>query len=133
MRRTVLPVLVAGALLVPVAPASAASFKAHLKAPGHHPKAGKHWTIKVTVKSRSGKRLRASAYYQFVFHGQVVSKQYPSPHRPPRDKPWHFKGHYRDPVVWPARAVGYPLKFRVVVHVKGRGTKHLNYRVRVRR
>jgi hypothetical protein len=133
--RTRIPliVLASGALLVPAAPASAASFRAHLEAPGHHPKAGKNWTIKVTVRSPSGKALRATAFYQFLFNGQVVSTQYPSPHGPPRHKPYHFKGSYRDPILWPKRSVGYPLTFRVVVHVRHRGTKHLDYKVRVRR
>lgn len=132
-RRTVLPALAAGALLVPTAPAAAASFRAHLKAPGHHPHAGRKWRIKVTVHSRSGRPLRASAYYQFLYAGQVVSTQYPSPHAPPRHTPYHFKGHYRDPIRWPKRSVGYPLTFRVVVKAGHRGTKHLDYKVRVRR
>lgn len=127
-RRTALPLLAAGALLVPTAPAAAASFNPHLKAPGHHPTAGKKWTIRVSA----GKGVRATAYYQFLYGDQVVSTQYPSPHGPARHKPYRFKGHYRDPIKWPKRSVGYPLKFRVVVAARGE-TKHLDYKVRVQR
>jgi hypothetical protein len=137
MRRvTLLTVL---ALLVPIA--SAQAFDAHLSAPTHRPKAGKAWPIRVTATS-GGRGVRASAYYQFVYNGSVVSTQYPSPsarpgrcpgHRECRTLPYPFRGSFRDPsIVWPARAVGYPLTFRVVVKA-GRSTKKLDYSVRVRR
>ena len=48
-------------------------FRAKLQAPGHNPKADQNWPIKVTVRSLSGRPLRGSIYYQFVFSGQVVS------------------------------------------------------------
>jgi hypothetical protein len=140
-------VLVAGlaalGLLVPASVADAASFVARLKAPGHNPTAGKRWPIKVSARTRSGKPIRARAYYQFLYGGQVVSTQYPSPRSRPgacpgasgcRHSPYPFKGSYRDPtVVWPRRAVGYRLTFRVVVKTKSRGTRKVSYRVRVRR
>jgi len=132
-RRILIPAVVVLALAVPVSTAEAASFVAGLRAPGHHPTAGKAWTIKVTARTRSGRPLRATAYYQFLYGGQVVSTQYPSPHAPPRHSPYPFKGSFKDPIVWPARAVGYRLVFRVVIHAKGRGTKKLSYSVRVRR
>jgi hypothetical protein len=134
MPRSLIPVLVAAALLAPAAPASAASFVAHLKAPGHHPRAHHAWRISVTAHTRSGRALRATAYYKFVLHGQVVGKAYPSPHGGTRHRPWHFKGRYRDTIRWPARAaIGQRLTFRVVVHVKNRGSRRLDYWVRVRR
>jgi hypothetical protein len=128
-----LPAIAVLALSVPLSSAEAASFVAGLRAPGHHPTAGRAWTIKVTARTRSGRPLRATAYYQFLYGGRVVSTQYPSPHTPPRHSPYPFRGSYKDPIVWPARAVGYRLVFRVVVHAKGRGTKKLGYWVRVRR
>jgi hypothetical protein len=142
-KRIVLPGVVVLALAIPVSTADAASFVARLKAPGHHPTVGKRWPITVSARTRSGRPLRATAYYQFLYGGQVVSTQYPSPHSRPgqcpggdscRHSPYPFRGRYRDrTIVWPARAVGYRLVFRVVVHARGRGTKKLNYWVRVRR
>jgi hypothetical protein len=117
------------------APASAADFVAKLKAPDHHPKAGtKHWRIKVSARTHSGTPLRATAVYKFLYNGQVVSTQNPWPgHSTGGKHPWHFRGRYRDTILWPARAAGYPLTLRVVVAVKGRGSVNLDWKVRVRR
>ncbi len=95
-----------------------------LHAPGHHPKAGRRWPISVRVTDRSGKPLSGVIHYEFLFGGQVVSRQS------------HYRfhgGRFRDPtVLWPARAVGYPLTFRVVARTPA-GTGHADYSVRVRR
>jgi hypothetical protein len=122
--------LALAALSLAAAPAAeAASFVARLKAPGHHPTAGKRWPIRVTARTKSGKAVHATAYYQFLYGGQVVATRYPFK----RGTPYAFKGSYRDrTVTWPARAVGYRLTFRVVVETKSRGTRHLDYWVRVR-
>jgi hypothetical protein len=143
LKRTLVAGIVAIALLVPASVADAASFVARLKAPGHHPKAGQRWAIKVSARTRSGKPVRAKAYYQFVSGGQVVSTQYPSPRSRPgrcpgaagcRHSPYPFRGSYRDPtIVWPRRAVGFRLTFRVVVKTNNRGTRKVSYWVRVRR
>jgi hypothetical protein len=142
-KRALVAGIAAVGLLVPASVADAASFVARLKAGGHHPKAGKRWPISVSARTRSGKPVRATAYYQFLYGGQVVSTQYPNPHARPgacpgasgcRRSPYPFRGSFRDPtIVWPRRSVGYRLTFRVVVKSKGRGTKKLNYAVRVRR
>jgi hypothetical protein len=132
LKRLVVPLL-AIALLAPAAPAEAAGFVARLSTPGAHPRANHPWTITVTARSPSGKPLRATAFYRFMFQGQVVSTQFPSPHGPNRHTPWPFTGSYRDPILWPSRSVGVPLTFRVVVRVKGKGTVNLDKRVRVRR
>jgi hypothetical protein len=122
-------------LLVTAVPADA--FVAHLKAGTHHPHVNKPWRIKVTARTRSGRALRAKATYKFVYQGQVVATRYPSPHNTTcpnsgeRDKPWRFKGSYRDTICWPKRSVGIRLKFRVVVKAQHH-KKHLDYRVRVR-
>lgn len=125
----------AAALLLPAAPASAAALHATLKAPNHHPKAGTtSWRITVTATSPDGAPLRARAVYEFLYAGQVVSTQNPWPgHATGGRQPFHFRGRYRDTILWPARAVGYPLTFRVVVSVPGRGSVNLDWAVRVRR
>ena len=143
MHGRVIAVIVA-ALLVPAASAQAAPFSAKLKAPTHNPKAGKLWPITVTVRSNSGKALRATATYQFVFNGSVVATRYPSPKADPKSKcskegtcrktPYPFRGRMRDATfTWPARAVGIDLTFRVIVVVKGKGRVNLDYAVRVHR
>ena len=134
--------LVASAVIA--APASAASFRATLHVPGHHPKANARWPVTVTARTSSGKALRATATYQWLYNHQVVATRYPSPNVNPNSKcsragtcrhsPWPFTGKMRDATfTWPARSVGFALTFRVVVKVKGRGTKKLDYAVRVRR
>jgi hypothetical protein len=139
-----LPVVLAAAFLVPAAPAAAAPCVAKLSAPGHHPKAGALWPITVTCRTRSGKAVRATATYQFVYNGQVVATRYPSPNADPNSKcskegtcrhsPYPFKGRMRDGTFsWPRRAVGFPLTLRVVVRVKGKGSVNLNYAVKVHR
>jgi hypothetical protein len=136
--------LAAVALLATASTASAATFRATLRAPGHHPKANKRWPITVTARTPSGKALRATATYQFVYGGQVVATRYPSPRANPRSKcsragtcrhsPWPFRGRFRDKTfTWPSRAAGIALTFRVVVSVRGRGSKRLDYAVRVRK
>jgi hypothetical protein len=128
----------------PPAHAAAAPCVAKLKAPGHHPKAGRQWPITVTCTTSSGKPVRATALYEFVYQGQVVATRYPSPHANPhsrcsrngtcRHSAYPFKGRMYDPTfTWPRRAVGFPLTLRVVVQVPGKGTVNLDYAVRVHR
>jgi hypothetical protein len=69
-RRTLVAGIAAFGLLVPASVAEAASFVARLKAPGHHPKAGKRWTIKVSARTRSGKPVRLDGLG--VAHKQVA-------------------------------------------------------------
>jgi hypothetical protein len=136
--------VLAVALLAPAAPAAAAPCVATLRAPTHHPKAGKLWPVTVTCRTRSGKAVRATATYQFIYNGQVVHTAYPSPNANPksacskagtcRHSPYPFKGRMRDGTfVWPRRAVGIPLKLRVVIRVRGKGSMHLDYAVKVHR
>jgi hypothetical protein len=136
MRRRGLVVAFAVVVLLMVAvPAEAGAWAVHLKAPTHHPHAGKRWRFKVTARKRSGKPLHASARYKYLYNGQVVATRYPAPHadgRGHRHKPWHFYGHYKDVTRWPKRAIGYKITFRVVVKAKHRGRKHTDYRIRVR-
>jgi hypothetical protein len=136
VRRTALAIVAVSAAALASAPAAdAASFVMKLKTPRSQPRVNKGWKITVIARTRSGRALRARAYYQFLYNGQVVSVQYPSPGRPPGSahKPYRFRGRYSDKLVFPPRSRGIPLKLRVVVKVKGRGTKHRDKRIRVRR
>jgi hypothetical protein len=134
----------AAALLVPAAPAAAAPCVAKLSAPTHHPTAGKRWPVVVTCRTRSGRAVRATATYKFLYNGQVVRTAYPSPNADPNSKcsregtcrktPYPFTGRMRDATfTWPRRAVGFPLTLRVVVRVKGKGSVNLDYAVKVHR
>ena len=135
--RLVTALLVTAALGVLPGQAGAASFVATLKAPNHHPAAGKLWNISVTAKSNSGRALRATAYYEYWFKGQKVASRNPSPSDPNDQsggpRPYSFKGSYRDGILWPKRSVGIPLTFRVVVKVKGLGMRKLDWKVVVRK
>ena len=146
MRRALAATLLAALALLAVAGSASAAtpFVATLKATTHSPKANAAWPITVTVRSHSGRSLRATATYQFVYNGQVVATRYPSPKADLHSKcnqegtcrhsAYPFTGRLRDPTVtWPARSAGIALKFRVVIKVKGLGTRNLDYSVRVRR
>jgi hypothetical protein len=113
---------------------AAAPFVAKLKAPSTSPKVNKNWTITVSARTRGGNALKATAFYQFLFNNQVVSTQYPSPGKKAgsSSKPYVFTGSYKDPLRFPARAVGIPLTLRVVVRVAGKGAVKLDESVRVR-
>ncbi|HWV87919.1 MAG TPA: hypothetical protein VNZ62_20890 [Capillimicrobium sp.] len=128
-------VVAAGLAAATAAPVSAAPFVAKLRAPNHTPKAGgKDWRITVSVRSPSGRPLRATATYQFLYNGQVVASRHPNPgHARSGKRPYAFRGSYRDTILWPKRAAGYTLTFRVVVAVRGQGRENLDWRVRVRR
>jgi hypothetical protein len=134
-KRSLLILVCAAALGLPAAPAPAAQFVAHLHAPNHHPKAGtKTWRITVTARTASGRALHAKATYKFLFRGRVVSTQYPNPgHVKGGKRPYAFTGRYRDTILWPRRAVGFPLTFRVVVVVPGKGHVNLDWKVLVHR
>jgi hypothetical protein len=134
--RHAISLLVALVLAADPAAAGAAGFVARLTAPNHHPTAGKLWNISVSARTASGKPLRATAFYQYYYNGQKVATRNPSPSNP-RDeaggpRPYAFKGSYRDGILWPKRSVGIPLTFRVVVKVKGLGTRTVDWKVVVR-
>jgi hypothetical protein len=131
-------------VLMSAAPAQAAPFVAKLTAPTHSPRVNRFWPITVTARTKSGKALRATATYQFIYNGSVVATRYPSPRANPksacskagtcRKSPYPFRGRMRDGTfTWPPRAAGIALTFRVVVVVKGKGRVNLDYAVRVKR
>jgi len=116
-----LVLLIATALALALAPpASAASFTAHLHAHDHAPKVNQPWPITVTA-TRGKTKLSGSVKYQFLFQGQVVSRQ-------PGGKFRH--GVYRDKLTFPGESVGYKLTLRVLVTTKY-GTEHLDWSVKV--
>jgi len=141
--RLLVPLLAAGALLVLAASASAAPFVAHFSAPNHTPKAGKAWPVTVTAKSKSGKKLHATALYEIMEPSiNYVCKEGPDPGHPSTSdacgagrrghKPWSFFGVMHDRTyIWPRRAVNFPLILRTVVTVKGLGTINLDWHVKV--
>jgi hypothetical protein len=143
--RLIVSLLAASALvLAATASASAAPFVATFHAPNHSPKAGKKWPVTVTAKTKSGRKLHATALYEFVFGGQVMCKEGPDPGHPSKSdkcaagrrgsKPWPFFGVMHDNTyIWPRRAIGFPLTLRTVVTVKGLGTVNLNWSVKVHR
>jgi hypothetical protein len=140
--RLFVSLLAASALLLALAAsASAAPFVATFHAPNHSPKAGKKWPVTVTARTNSGRKLHATAYYQFLYNGQVVCTQYPDPGHPNnstrckpgrRHSPYPFFGRLYDPTfIWPRTAIGAPLTLRTVVTVKGLGKVNLNWSVKV--
>jgi hypothetical protein len=127
MRRVAIVLLLA----LPATASAGCRWTARLHAPGHHPKAGRHWPIRVTTSLPD---VRTSAYYAFVFGNRVVAKRHINPSSDaPGKHLFHFRGSFRDPtVLWPKRSTGIPLTFRVVLHNRC-GTKRLNYKVVVRK
>jgi hypothetical protein len=112
----------AGAAPQPTTTAAKCPFTVSLRAPGHHPKVNRNWTIRVSLRPPS---LQGKPYYQFLLNGGVVSTQYVNGNRN-----FTFRGHYTDPQTFPPSSVGIALTFRVVV-VTRCGTKHADYPVKV--
>lgn len=138
------PALLTVAAVALLAPAtSVAAGPCRLSAPTHHPKATKRWPVTVSCYTASGRALHATATYQFIAGG-FTQTRYPSPNADPnsacskagtcRHSPYPFTGRMRDGTfTWPRRAIGIPIKFRVVVRVRHGGTYNLDYAVKVRR
>jgi hypothetical protein len=148
LRPSLLAPVLAGAAALALVPGGASGAAkpcvATLKAPTHHPKANRLWPLTVTCRTSSGKPVRATATYQFVYQDQVVATRYPSPKANPksacsragtcRHSPYPFKGKMHDGTfIWPRRSVGFPLTLRVVIAVKGKGSLNLDYTVKVRK
>jgi hypothetical protein len=107
-----------GAAMFPGA-ALASAFTSKLTIPTHTPKVGKE---KITVTAVKGStKLSGTVRYQFLFDGQVVSKQ----------PGGSFKnGVYHDSLIWPAEAVGHKITLQVVVKTKY-GTDLLDWWIQV--
>ena len=65
----------------------------------------------------------ATAYYEFLYSGTVVSTQYVR-----YNKHFTFKGSFKDNLVFPGSAVGEPLTLRVIVRAGGR-TVHFDWAI----
>ncbi len=137
-RHLTIALLTAAALAVLAAPASAGTvssrsgpLSATLHAGTHHPRANRKWPVRVTA-TWNGRSVRAGAYYQFLYNGQQVSKQAVCGTGIAGCNNWGFKftGSYRDTLVFPNRAVGFPLVVRVVVSAYGR-TVYVPYSIQV--
>ncbi|HVW18618.1 MAG TPA: hypothetical protein VHB30_10255 [Solirubrobacteraceae bacterium] len=93
----------------------ACTLSASIKAANHSPHADKHFYVTVTTKPST---TTVHAKYQFLFNGNVVSTQYVQ-----NDKNFHFRGRFRDGLLFPPHAIGIALTVRVVLtSVCGRKT-----------
>jgi hypothetical protein len=130
--RILAPLLAAAVLFAAATGATAATVSGSngpltvsMHAGTHHPKAGRNWWITVTAR-QNGRTVRARAAYQFLYNGtQVGPLQYPK-----FNHHFTFVGSFTDNLVFPARAVGYPLTFRAIIST-GRYAVYLPYSVQV--
>jgi hypothetical protein len=79
----------------------------------HTPKVNAKWPITVTA-TLQGKPAHASAFYEFLFGGAVVSTQYIG-----NNRHYSFTGHFSDQLVFPPSAAGEPLTLDVVIKAAG--------------
>ena len=145
IRRFALSALGAAALLgLSALPASAGTVTASsggltatFHAGTHHPKANHVWSVTVSAKLNGRSVRGATAWYQFLYNNQQVSKQAvclsgrPGCNGRHAPETWfHFNGGYRDKIIWPSRSIGFPLTLRAVISAGGR-TVYLRYSVQV--
>jgi hypothetical protein len=105
---------------------AAGGVKATLTAPTHTPKVNTKWYYTVRV-SNGGKPAAARLTAQIIDPiGGVNPVAYDGTKKPIKNFP--FKGTFRDYVIWPADARGYPLTLRLTVKA-ATTTKVLKYRV----
>jgi hypothetical protein len=92
---------------------SSGPLKASMVPSTHTPQVNANWPLSVTA-TLSGKPAHASAAYEFLFGGAVVSTQYPR-----SNKHFTFAGHFSDLLVFPPPSKGEPLTLRVVIADEG--------------
>jgi hypothetical protein len=102
--------------------ASSGPLSATLLPSTHTPKVNVKWPITVTA-TLSGKPAHATAVYEFLFGGTVVSTQYVK-----SNKHFSFTGHFSDKLLFPAASAGEPLTLRVVIKAAGH-TVNLNWSI----
>jgi hypothetical protein len=90
----------------------------------HTPKVNAKWPLSVTATLSGKPAAHATAAYQFLFGGLVVSTQYPR-----SNKHFTFTGHFRDDLVFPASSLGQPLTLRVVIKASGHAV-NLNWSIK---
>ena len=122
MTRLTLGGLIAGVTAIGAASAAAAAtiikgssgpLHATLTPSTHTPKINTLVPITVTA-TLNGKPAHATAVYEFVFGGAVVSTQYPR-----SNKHFSFTGHFSDKLNFPASSLGFTLTLRVVIKAAG--------------
>ncbi len=106
------------------AAASSGPIVAVLQAPGHSPHVG-NFPITITL-TKGGLPIAGHVSYEFLFQGQVVSRQQVELESP------NFVGRFHDTLTWPANSVGYPLTLRIVITTPY-GVKNVDYPVLVQR
>ncbi|MGD1051825.1 MAG: hypothetical protein ABR947_12230 [Solirubrobacteraceae bacterium] len=106
----------------PLVKGSSGPLSATLLPSTHTPKVNVKWPITVTA-TLSGKPAHATAFYEFLFGGSVVSTQYVS-----NNKHFSFTGHFSDKLLFPADSAGEPLTLRVVIKAAGH-TVNLNWSI----
>jgi hypothetical protein len=80
----------------------------------HHPKDTGQMSLKVTA-TLDGKPAHATAVYEFLYYGAIVSTQYPR-----YNKHFTFTGHFSDELgPFGAASKGEPLTLRVVIAADG--------------
>jgi hypothetical protein len=105
------------ALLGAAAAVSAGSLHVTLTTIGSKPKAGVHWPYVVTA-TRDGKPAAGTVTAQIVDPlGDAHPVQFGRNTRNVTRIP--FRGQFKDYVIWPKNAAGYPLVFRVIVRSGG--------------
>jgi hypothetical protein len=93
--------------------ATSGPLSATLTASTHNPKINVKMPISVTATLK-GKPAHASAFYNFLFGGTVVSTQYVT-----GNKHFTFTGHYSDTLDFPGQSLGQPLTLDVVIRSDG--------------
>jgi hypothetical protein len=104
---------------------SAGGLRASLHGENHAPTAATLWHYSVLATDASGHPLSGTVDTEFAFGGQVVGHEAPPTHG-------LSNGRLNDAVTYPARAVGFPLTFQVVVHTS-LGSVTLDWAVKVHR
>jgi hypothetical protein len=141
--KSVLCAVTAGALICAAAASASGVTSAYrdgpltatFSAPSQNPNCKQKWPVTVTARY-NGKPAHATAFYQFLYNGHLVGKQYPFSHtrKNPHNRLWHFTGRFTDNTFGPfgALAVGQQITVRAVVQA-GRYTAYPGHNVRVRR
>jgi hypothetical protein len=139
-RAILFAVTVAALTCVSAASASTSSYRdgpltATFSAGTHTPTCKQLWPVTVTARWH-GKPAHATAVYQFMLGGRVVTHYNPFSHtsRNRRNRIYHFYNRFTDKTFGPfgALAVGWKLTVRAVVHA-GHHTAYPSYWVKVRR
>jgi hypothetical protein len=99
--------------------------RAWLHAVGHAPKAGTLWNYRVLATDSGNHPLAGTTESEFAFGGVVVGRESPPRHS-------LKNGRLNDNITFPARSVGVPLTFQVVVHTH-LGTVTLDWRVKAQK